>query len=247
MAGPSKEQSGLLDSYISETSKALSVTNDEAVQEILLDLRKYILGGQIEIKNPQKTVSNIDEMVAELPKLGHEYRELTGQMAALHSQLNTAAEEDFKTLEASLRETKEAFERANIELKEIRERQPQLNSEIGTMTRGVELAVFETFGIPLSLTRSAGTTSQHGSVGGSALQAEKHPTAGSRKTAPPQETRTEPMAALKEMLAKGKIDKAQFERLAKARYDYLKNKPISELTDSEFEERLSGFEGLKVS
>jgi len=62
---------------------------------------------------------------------------------------------------------------------------------------------------------------------------------------PAQETRTEPIAKIKARLAKGEIQKAQFEKLAKERYNYLKNKPFSELSDSEFEERFHGFEGLK--
>jgi len=251
VAGPSKEKRGLLDSYISETPKALSVTNDEAIQEILSDLRKHILQGRIEIKNPQKAVLNIEKMMTELPKLGQEYRTITGQMETLHSQVNTTTEEDFKTLEASLREAREAIGRVTLESKEIRERQPQLNSEINTMVSAVERAVYENFEIPLSLTLSRkgniSTTPQHTSVSSNALQVEQQPKADSGQTSLSQETRTEPIAALKEKLAKGKINKTQFERLAKARYDYLKNKPFSELSDSEFEERLSGFEGLKVT
>jgi len=64
-------------------------------------------------------------------------------------------------------------------------------------------------------------------------------------SSPPQQTHTEPIAKIKARLAKGEIQKAQFERLAKERYNYLKNKPFIDLTDSEFEERLHGFEGLK--
>lgn len=66
-----------------------------------------------------------------------------------------------------------------------------------------------------------------------------------QESSPPQETRTEPIARIKARLAKGEIQKAQFEKLAKERYEYLKRKPFSELTESEFEERLHGFEGLK--
>jgi hypothetical protein len=60
-----------------------------------------------------------------------------------------------------------------------------------------------------------------------------------------QETRTEPITMIKTRLAKGEIQKAQFEKLARERYSYLKNKPFSELSDSEFEERLHGFVGLE--
>jgi hypothetical protein len=90
------------------------------------------------------------------------------------------------------------------------------------------------------------TTSQHTPVSGNALQVKQEPEADSGQTSSSQETRTEPIAVLKEKLAKGTINKTQFEKLAKARYDYLRNKPFSELSDSEFEERLSGFEGLKI-
>jgi hypothetical protein len=64
-------------------------------------------------------------------------------------------------------------------------------------------------------------------------------------SSPRQETHTEPITIIKTRLAKGEIQKAQFEKLAKERYDYLKNKPFSELSDSEFEERLHGFVGLE--
>ncbi|MDA4115487.1 MAG: hypothetical protein OK442_02895 [Thaumarchaeota archaeon] len=62
---------------------------------------------------------------------------------------------------------------------------------------------------------------------------------------PPQQAHTEPIGRIRARLEKGEIQKAQFERLAKERYNYLKNKPFTDLTDSEFEERLHGFEGLK--
>ncbi len=79
-----------------------------------------------------------------------------------------------------------------------------------------------------------------------AVRPSPHPDTNPKQGAsPPQETRTDPIAKIKARLAKGEIQKAQFERLAKERYDYLKNKPFSELTESEFEERLHGFEGLK--
>jgi DNA repair exonuclease SbcCD ATPase subunit len=247
-AGPSKEKRDLLDSYMSETPRALSDKNDEAIQEILSDLRKYVLRGSVEIKNPEKTILNIERMMAELPRLGQEYRTLTGQMETVQSHVNTTAEEDFKTLEASLREAREAIGKVTLESREIRERQPQLNSEIDTMVSAVEHAVYENFEIPVSLALSKGnvrTTSQSTSVSGNALQVEQK--AGSGQTSSSHEARTEPIAALKEEFAKGKIDKTQFDRLAKARYDYLKHKTFSELSDSEFQERLTGFEGLKVS
>jgi hypothetical protein len=62
----------------------------------------------------------------------------------------------------------------------------------------------------------------------------------------PQETHTEPIATIKEKFAKGKISETQFEKLVKERYDYLKNKPFIDLSDSELEERLKGFDGLKL-
>ena len=65
--------------------------------------------------------------------------------------------------------------------------------------------------------------------------------------AAPQKTHTEPIAVLKEKLAKGAIDKAEFAKKAKERLDYLEKQPFSELSDSEFDERLKGLEGLKIS
>jgi hypothetical protein len=99
--------------------------------------------------------------------------------------------------------------------------------------------------LELSRKGSNGATSQHTPVGGNAVQVER-PKADSGQASSSRETRTESIAALKEELAKGKIDKTQFERLAKARYDYLRSKPFSELSDSEFDERMTGFEGLKI-
>jgi len=70
--------------------------------------------------------------------------------------------------------------------------------------------------------------------------------AQTKPSSPLQETHTKPIVAIKERLAKGEINQTQFEKLAKERYEYLKNKPFSELSDEELEERLKGFEGLKI-
>jgi hypothetical protein len=93
--------------------------------------------------------------------------------------------------------------------------------------------------LELSRKGNARTISQHSPTNGDAHQVEQQPKADSARASSSLETRTEPIAALKEELAKGKIDKTQFDRLAKERYDYLRNKPFSELSDSEFEERLT--------
>jgi hypothetical protein len=63
---------------------------------------------------------------------------------------------------------------------------------------------------------------------------------------PAQETHTQPIATIKERFAKKQINEAQFEKLVKERYEYLKNKPFIDLTDSELDERLKGFDGLKL-
>jgi hypothetical protein len=96
--------------------------------------------------------------------------------------------------------------------------------------------------LELSRKGNVRTASQDTPVNGNAVQVEQQPKADSGQTSSSQETRTEPIAALKEKLAKGKMNKTQFERLRKERYDYLRNKPFSELSDSEFEERLTWLE-----
>ena len=96
--------------------------------------------------------------------------------------------------------------------------------------------------LELSRKGKARTTSQDNPVNGNAVQVERQPKADSGQTSSSLETSTKPIAALKEELAKGKIDKTQFERLRKERYDYLRNRPFSELSDSEFEERLTWLE-----
>ncbi len=151
MADLSNEKRRLLDAYIGETPSVLSATMDPAILEILADLRRHILLGQIEIKNPEKTVSSIEEMMGELPRLGQEYRALTGRMEALQSRVNTTVVEDFKGLEAKLREAGEAIGRVKLESKETGEEQVQLRSEIDAMVGPVERAVYENFGIPLRL------------------------------------------------------------------------------------------------
>jgi hypothetical protein len=79
-----------------------------------------------------------------------------------------------------------------------------------------------------------------------ASQPKPQPEANQKQgSTPPQKTHTEPIAKIKEKFAKGEIQKAQFEKLAKERYNYLKNKPFADLSDSEYEERIHGFDGLK--
>jgi len=101
----------------------------------------------------------------------------------------------------------------------------------------------------LELSRSsanAGVPIRPTSADSNTVQPRPQPDANPKQVSShPQETRTEPITKIKARLAKGEIQRAQFEKLAKERYNYLKNKPFSELSDSEFEERTKGFEGLK--
>jgi len=78
-----------------------------------------------------------------------------------------------------------------------------------------------------------------------APQSKPHLEESPKQGSAPQKTHTEPIARIKERFAKGEIQKAQFEKLAKERYNYLKNKPFSDLSDSEYEERIHGFDKLK--
>jgi len=92
----------------------------------------------------------------------------------------------------------------------------------------------------------AGTPSRPASTDDNAVQHKSQQDTNPKQlSSPQQETHTEPITTIKTRLAKGEIQKAQFEKLAKERYNYLKNKPFSELSDSEFEERLHGFERLR--
>lgn len=101
--------------------------------------------------------------------------------------------------------------------------------------------------LQLSKSRAAaGTSAQPNSSDSNTVQPTPQRDASPKQESPLlQQTRTEPIARLKARLAKGEIQKAQFERLAKERYNYLKNKSFTDLTDAEFEERVHGFEGLK--
>lgn len=91
-----------------------------------------------------------------------------------------------------------------------------------------------------------GTPTRATSADGNAVQPKPQAdTSPKQGPSPPQQTHTEPIAKIKARFAKGEIQKAQFEKLAKERYNYLKNKSFTDLSDSEFEERTKGFEGLK--
>lgn len=96
----------------------------------------------------------------------------------------------------------------------------------------------------LELSRSSAKTGKPDQPTKAADKAVQH--GPQQATSPPRPgTRTEPIAEIKARFAKGEIKKAEFEKLARERYNYLENKPFSELSDSEFEERFHGFEGLK--
>jgi hypothetical protein len=95
-------------------------------------------------------------------------------------------------------------------------------------------------------TAKAGTPSRPASADDNNVQPKpQQGTSPKQESSHPQETRTEPIIKIKARFAKGEMQKAQFEKLAKERYNYLKNKSFTDLSDSEFEERLHGFEGLK--
>jgi hypothetical protein len=81
---------------------------------------------------------------------------------------------------------------------------------------------------------------------GKALHVEEQLKANTGQASSSQQSGTEPIGVLKEKLAKGKINKTQFQKQAQERYDYLRSKPFSELSDSEFDERMTGFEKVKI-
>ena len=93
----------------------------------------------------------------------------------------------------------------------------------------------------LELSRNAESTKRPVAANSSAVQSKPNVKQSSQ-----QETHTEPIAVIKEKFAKGKMNKTQFEKLVKERYEYLKNKPFSELSDTELQERLKGFDGLNL-
>jgi len=150
-AEPSKERRSILDSYINETSRALSIVNDPVIQEILDDLRRFILQGRIKTKNPQKAILNTEKMMAELPELRQEYRRLTGQIESLQSRVKTAVEEDFERLEAKLEEVRGAISRVKLKSQEMKEAQPQLHAEVNTRVSQVEREIYESFEIPVRI------------------------------------------------------------------------------------------------
>jgi hypothetical protein len=91
-----------------------------------------------------------------------------------------------------------------------------------------------------------GSSTRAASAEGDLVQPKPQPDTNPKQGAsPPQQTHTEPIAKIRARFAKGELQKAQFEKLAKERYSYLKNKSFTDLSDSEFEERTKGFEGLK--
>jgi hypothetical protein len=94
----------------------------------------------------------------------------------------------------------------------------------------------------LELSRSGKTVAPAPPAGAEEEQEKASP----KQPSPPRhETHTEPIAKVRARFAKGEIKKDQFEKLAKERWNYLKGKPFSELTDAEYEERIHGFDGLK--
>ncbi len=100
----------------------------------------------------------------------------------------------------------------------------------------LELSRATKAGTPLQASSTDEETGQH------APQLDANP---KQRFSPAPETHTEPIWKLKERFAKGGIQKAEFEKRAKDRWNYLKSRPFSELTDAEYEERLKGFDGLK--
>ena len=100
----------------------------------------------------------------------------------------------------------------------------------------------------LELSRQeAGTPARDASTGEKAgQQAREHESSPKKhQPSPAPVTHTEPIGKLKERFAKGGMQKAEFEKRARDRWNYLRGKPFSELTDAEYEERLKGFDKLK--
>lgn len=146
-----KEKKRTVESYFEETASALSVPREAALKEILNDVKRYILQGRIEIKNPQKTMMIIEQISTELPDLGNEYRELDERIGRFRSQIDAETEESVGKMQAKMTDLRKAISEVESDLEEVRQAQPKIYSEMQTSTSQVEKMVYENFGTKLRI------------------------------------------------------------------------------------------------
>jgi uncharacterized coiled-coil DUF342 family protein len=132
----SKETQLKLDTVLNEPLKIFSDNNQYL--ELFNELKKQLVEKSIQIKDPQKTVHQIDEIVNSLPSLSSELRKLQEELTQLESSINSKNTHRLDDIRNQI----EMYEKSRSEnisrVKEIKNGIYELNSEIEILKKKIE-------------------------------------------------------------------------------------------------------------
>ena len=110
---------------------------------LLGDLRKHIVDKSIQIKDPEKTIHQIDEIVNYLPSLSSDHKNLKEQLMRLEPSVNPKNMRHLEDMK-SKREMYEKYLSENIsKVEETRNNINELDSAIKSLKKKIEESVLE--------------------------------------------------------------------------------------------------------
>jgi chromosome segregation ATPase len=114
--------------------------------ELFGDLRKHIVDKSIQIKDPEKTIHQIDEIVNYLPSLSSHLKNLKDQLMRLESSVNPKNMRRLEDIQSKT-EMYEKYRSENIlRIEETRKSISELDSAIKVLKNKIEENVFEITG-----------------------------------------------------------------------------------------------------
>jgi hypothetical protein len=128
-------------------NKPLEIFSDGSqYMELFGDLRKHIVDKSIQIKDPEKTIHQIDEIVNYLPSLSSHLKNLKDQLMRLESSVNPKNMRRLEDIQSKT-EMYEKYRSENIlRIEETRKSISELDSAIKVLKNKIEENVFEITG-----------------------------------------------------------------------------------------------------
>jgi hypothetical protein len=127
--GVSKETEGRLNLMSSEPWKLLDLADISAYLDLLQEIRKSVSSGKIQLKDSEKTINYIDQIIQSLPEFQAGARQVDSELNSLKTR-NTSMLDRVEKLELEINDSAERLSRSKENLELLRRQNDEKKDEV---------------------------------------------------------------------------------------------------------------------
>jgi uncharacterized phage infection (PIP) family protein YhgE len=127
--GVSKETEGRLNLMSSEPWKLLDLADISAYLDLLQEIRKSVSSGKIQLKDSEKTINYIDQIIQSLPEFQAGARQVDSELNSLKTR-NTSLLDRVEKLELEINDSTERLSRSKENLELLRRQNNEKKDEV---------------------------------------------------------------------------------------------------------------------